>query len=143
MERRIVAPPPFLALARETEPSLELIAAVLFGVRWAKARAEQVSAHAVTDRTEEVLLDDERLALLDAGEAIRDVEPVTDLRRVRLGQVEHDRVTEPGPAERARVQATASLAESRRGQRPELRVLGEARCDRGRVLRGDPRHESF
>jgi hypothetical protein len=84
-----------------------------------------------------VLLDDVRLALLDAAEAVPDVDPVADVVCSAVEEVELRRVSEPGGDQRGRLRRAFALAQAGRDQRAEPCVVGEARRDRCLVLRSD------
>ena len=97
----------------------------------------------VTDSAVQVLLDDVALPLLDADEAIRDVDPITDSIGSFFEKVELSRVPEPCGYERGCGCGTFSLAYPRGNQRAKFRIGGEARRDHFLVACRDPSHKAL
>src|SRR5207244_1364193 len=108
-----------------------------------EARAEQVRARdrVRLDRAVELLLDDERLAVLDPAEPVPDVQAVADVRHVRSEELELRRVREPAGDQGRRVALPASLPDAGRDQRPQLGLGCEATGQRAGVLLRYGRHE--
>jgi hypothetical protein len=110
----------------------------------AEPRAQEICARdlAIADDAEEVLLDDVRLAFLDAGEPVRDAQAVPHLRSLFVHEVEDGRVAEPRRDQRTGLCGSRTLAEAGWDQRSELRLGCEAARDRGFVLQSDPSDEA-
>jgi hypothetical protein len=105
--------------------------------------AEKIGAfdRAVGERAVQMLLDDVVLTVLDTLEAKRDVQPVSDLLRLRLDELELRRIGVPPGDQRRGLQRAVPFPQARRQQRPELRVGSEARGDRVDILRRDGLYE--
>jgi len=88
-----------------------------------------------------VLLDEVRLAFLDALEAVGDVEPVSNLVGARVDEIEFCRVGKPRRDQRGCFDSTVTLSQARGSERVELHVIGKASLDGRFVLCRDCLYE--
>src|SRR5262249_52293532 len=105
----------------------------------AKARADKIDAldDAVPELAVELLLDDERPAVLDDLDRVRDAEAVGDLLGLRVDEPQLRDVPVPDREECRSLRCAGPLPQAAWDEGSQLHGRGEARCERGFVPRSD------
>ncbi len=109
-----------------------------------ESRAEEVGLvdPAVAHSAEQVVLDDEGRLLLDAREAIREMEPASDVVGLRVQDLQLRRIGDPRREQRGDLRGPSSLPQPRWDEGAELSLVGETVGDRRFVLGGNPGDEA-